>query len=75
MYAVDQPARPADSCAEHGALVDAVARGDAERARTLAAQLAERAGAAHRLRRPARPATVPRVRDAQRAVNTTGGRN
>ncbi|WP_329029297.1 MULTISPECIES: GntR family transcriptional regulator [unclassified Streptomyces] len=80
MYAVDQPARPAEAWAEHGALVDAVARGDAERARALAAQLAERQGAAHRLRRAARPAsgTVPRagrVRTSQRAVNTASGRN
>src|SRR5690349_4286635 len=80
MYAVDQPARPAEAWAEHGALVDAVARGDAERARALAAQLAERQGAAHRLRRAARPApaTVPPaggVRTSQRAVNTASGRN
>ncbi|MYW07398.1 GntR family transcriptional regulator, partial [Streptomyces sp. SID2563] len=41
-------------------------------------QLAERHGAAHRLRRAARPATVPRagrVRASQRAVNTASGRN
>ncbi|MFF7341312.1 GntR family transcriptional regulator [Streptomyces sp. NPDC008163] len=78
MYAVEQPARPAEAWAEHGALVDAVARGDAERARALAAQLAERHGAAHRLRRAARPATVPRagrVRASQHAVNTASGRN
>ncbi|WP_328902783.1 GntR family transcriptional regulator [Streptomyces sp. NBC_00441] len=78
MYAVEQPARPAEAWAEHGALVDAVARGDAERARALAVQLADRHGAAHRLRRTARPATVPRagrVRASQRAVNTAGGRN
>ncbi|MEU2023261.1 GntR family transcriptional regulator [Streptomyces sp. NPDC016469] len=78
MYAVDQPARPAEAWAEHGALVDAVARRDAERARALAAQLAERHGAVHRLRRTARATTVPRaghVRTSQRAVNTASGRN
>ncbi|MGQ4484178.1 GntR family transcriptional regulator [Streptomyces sp. 372A] len=78
MYAVDQPARPAEAWAEHGALVDAVARRDAERARALAAQLAERHGAAHRLRRVAGPATVPRagrVRASQPAVHTASGRN
>ncbi|MYT25716.1 FCD domain-containing protein, partial [Streptomyces sp. SID7760] len=37
MYAVEAPARPVDSWAEHGAIVDAVARGDAERARALTA--------------------------------------
>lgn len=46
MYAVEQPARPVDSWVEHGAIVDAVARGDAERARALTAQHAERAHAA-----------------------------
>lgn len=64
MYAVEQPACPADSWAEHGAVVDAVARGDAERARALTAQHAERAAAAHRLRRVDRPdrrPTVPRT--------------
>ncbi|MFM9559432.1 FCD domain-containing protein, partial [Streptomyces caniscabiei] len=33
MYAVEAPASPVESWAEHGAIVDAVARGDAERAR------------------------------------------
>ncbi|MET8326856.1 GntR family transcriptional regulator [Streptomyces sp. NPDC005181] len=82
MYAVEQPARPADSWAEHGAIVDAVARGDAERARGLAAQHAERATAAHRLRRadrtPGRAPAPPRpgrVRTSQHVVNTTSGRH
>ncbi|MEU8432674.1 GntR family transcriptional regulator [Streptomyces sp. NPDC029216] len=65
MYEVGTPARPADSWAEHGALVDAVARGDAERARALAALHAERVVGVYR----------PRVRTLQRAVNTGGGRN
>ncbi|WP_030974031.1 GntR family transcriptional regulator [Streptomyces sp. NRRL S-1824] len=82
MYAVEQPARPTDSWAEHGAIVDAVARGDAERARVLAAQHAERATAAHRLRRadriPGREPAPPRpgrVRTSQHAVNTASGRH
>ncbi|MER5280477.1 GntR family transcriptional regulator [Streptomyces sp. NPDC002809] len=79
MYVVEHPARPADSWAEHGAIVDAVARGDAERARSLAAQHAERATTAYRLRRPGRPdaATVrpARVRTSQHSVNTPSGRH
>ncbi|MFJ7207895.1 GntR family transcriptional regulator [Streptomyces sp. NPDC098789] len=64
MYAVDVAARPVDSWAEHGAIVDAVARGDAERARALTAAHAGRAAGAHRLR----------VRTSQPAVNTASGR-
>ncbi|MFE7403600.1 GntR family transcriptional regulator [Streptomyces sp. NPDC057557] len=81
MYTVEQPARPVESWAEHGAIVDAVARRDAERARTLATQHAERAAAAHRLRRADRPGRRPdtsradRVRTSQQSVNTTGVRN
>ncbi|WP_330241058.1 GntR family transcriptional regulator [Streptomyces sp. NBC_00525] len=78
MYAVEPPVRPADAWAEHGALVDAVARRDAERARSLAARLAERQSAAARPRRTARPGGVPRpgrVSNAQRAVNTASGGN
>ncbi|MFI6645149.1 GntR family transcriptional regulator [Streptomyces sp. NPDC050504] len=66
MYAVEQPARPVESWAEHGAIVDAVARGDAERARALVALHAERAVGAHRLRTAART--------SQHAVNTVGAR-
>ncbi|RVU28386.1 GntR family transcriptional regulator [Streptomyces antnestii] len=69
MYAVEPPARPVDSWAEHGAIVDAVARGDAERARALTAQHAERAAAAHRLRVPG---AGDRVRTWQHSVNTPG---
>ncbi|MFE5025083.1 GntR family transcriptional regulator [Streptomyces sp. NPDC056656] len=72
MYTVEQPARPADSWAEHGAIVDAVARGDVERARALTAQHTERAAAAHRLRAP-RPGG--RVRTSQHPVNTVGLRH
>ncbi|MGW3627991.1 GntR family transcriptional regulator [Streptomyces sp. NPDC000880] len=69
MYAVDQPAKPIESWGEHGAIVDAVARGDVERARALTALHAERATAAHRLRR------LERVRTSQPAVNTASARN
>ncbi|MEV7417303.1 GntR family transcriptional regulator [Streptomyces sp. NPDC089919] len=61
MYAVETPARPVESWAEHGAIVDAVARGDADRARALAAAHMTRAVAAHRLRRTA-GGGVPRER-------------
>ncbi|MFF1558757.1 GntR family transcriptional regulator [Streptomyces sp. NPDC058279] len=64
MYVVTAPVRPVDSWAEHGAIVDAVARGDAERARTLTGLHADRAAGSHR----------PRVRTSQPAVNTAGGR-
>ncbi|RFC71835.1 GntR family transcriptional regulator [Streptomyces sp. AcE210] len=69
MYTVEQPAQPADSWAEHGAIVDAVARGDVERARALTAQHTERAMSAHRLRAPR---TGGRVRTSQHPVNTVG---
>ncbi|MGW7050391.1 GntR family transcriptional regulator [Streptomyces sp. NPDC054887] len=72
MYAVEQPARPAESWAEHGAIVDAVARGDAERARALTALHAERAVASHRLRRSGRGREG--VRTSQHPVNTVSGR-
>ncbi|MEU6118122.1 GntR family transcriptional regulator [Streptomyces sp. NPDC047117] len=49
---------------ELGAIVDAVARGDAERARALTAAHVERTLPAHRLRRPA-----PAVREAKPSVN------
>lgn len=54
VYAVDTPGRAVESWEEHGAIVDAVARGDAERARRLMAAHVERATPAHRLRRPER---------------------
>ncbi|MFE7467693.1 GntR family transcriptional regulator [Streptomyces sp. NPDC057499] len=76
MYVVERPARPADSWAERGAIVDAVARGDADRARALAAHHAERAAAAHRLRPgPPRPRAGGPVRGSQHSVNTAGTRN
>ncbi|MEU9105154.1 GntR family transcriptional regulator [Streptomyces xanthophaeus] len=69
MYVVGTPERPAESWAEHGAIVDAVARGDAERARALTALHADRAAGVHRLRQ--RPA----VSTSQPAVNMSGGRH
>ncbi|GAA3133498.1 GntR family transcriptional regulator [Streptomyces rectiviolaceus] len=78
MYVVDVSAASAESWAEHAAIVDAVARGDAERARSLTAAHAERATAAHRLRFPARGERGrdrDRVRDSQHAVNTVGLRH
>ncbi|MFF0749670.1 GntR family transcriptional regulator [Streptomyces sp. NPDC004267] len=71
MYAAEPADRPADSWAEHGAIVDAVARGDAERARALTALHVERAVPRLRLKRPERA----RVRVSQHAVNNAGARN
>ncbi|MDQ0993509.1 GntR family transcriptional regulator [Streptomyces sp. V3I7] len=70
MYAVDVPAGPVESWAEYGAVVDAVARGDGERARALTARHAERATAAYRLRFTSGGERAERVRTTQRAVNT-----
>lgn len=51
MYAVELPGRSTVTWDEHGAITDAVARSDAERARRLATAHIERWAAAHRLRR------------------------
>ncbi|MDI3418779.1 GntR family transcriptional regulator [Streptomyces luteolus] len=78
MYAVEPAAEPVESWAEHGAIVDAVARGDAERARALTAQHTERSTSAHRLRFPGdggRAGRVVAVRTSQHSVNTASGRN
>ncbi|MGW0732629.1 GntR family transcriptional regulator [Streptomyces sp. NPDC002851] len=79
MYAVELPSRPTEDWAEHGAIVDAVARGDAERARALTALHTERAATAHRLRFPgdgARPTNRSiAVRTSQHSVNLASGRN
>ncbi|MFJ4682579.1 GntR family transcriptional regulator [Streptomyces sp. NPDC088789] len=72
MYAVEVPAAPHESWAEHGAIVDAVTRGDAERARALTALHAERTTSAHRLRFPG--GGQDRVRTSQPPVNMTGQR-
>ncbi|MFD9863157.1 GntR family transcriptional regulator [Streptomyces alboflavus] len=72
MYGMEPQAAPAQTWSERAAVVDAVARGDAERARALTVLHAERATTAHR------PRTGPRagrVRDSQHAVNTVSARN
>ncbi|MER7189916.1 GntR family transcriptional regulator [Streptomyces flaveolus] len=68
MYLVDAPTGAVEHWAEHGAVVDAVARGDGDRARALMALHVERSAAAHRLRFTSgdRPSGV---RNAQRPVN------
>ncbi|ANH93892.1 GntR family transcriptional regulator [Streptomyces sp. NPDC058319] len=63
MYGAPDPADPAETWAGHGAIVDAVARGDAERARALTALHTERMTAAQR------------VSARKHAVNTAGARN
>jgi len=75
MYSVEGPAQPAESWAEHGAIVDAVARGDSERARAVTALHTERAAAAHRLRFTARAERADRVRTSQHSVNTVSARH
>jgi DNA-binding GntR family transcriptional regulator len=50
MYTVDVTERSAESWAEHAAILDAVARGDAERARAVTTLHTERTASAHRLR-------------------------
>ncbi|WP_030618645.1 GntR family transcriptional regulator [Streptomyces sclerotialus] len=68
VYAVDLGRTPPGDVGrywqEHGAIVDAVARGDAERARALTTAHVERALPAYRLRHPA-----PGVREAKQPVN------
>ncbi|MFC7302710.1 GntR family transcriptional regulator [Streptomyces monticola] len=78
MYTVEPQGRAVEDWAEHGAIVDAVARGDAERARALTAQHAERSTAGHRLRFPGDGGRVGRViavRGSQHSVNMASGRN
>ncbi|MEU1464122.1 GntR family transcriptional regulator [Streptomyces sp. NPDC005727] len=75
MYAVVAPPSPVDSWAEHGAIVDAVARGDGERARAVTALHTERATAAHRLRFSGGEGRPDRVRTSQHVVNMSGPRN
>ncbi|AKZ58591.1 putative GntR-family transcriptional regulator [Streptomyces ambofaciens ATCC 23877] len=69
LYAVETAADPVECWAEHGAIVDAVARGDGERARALMALHAERSTPAHRLRFADGGEAADRVRNSQRAVN------
>ncbi|SFY51954.1 GntR family transcriptional regulator [Streptomyces sp. F-1] len=72
MYVLDTPSDPVGTWAEHGTIVDAVARGDGARARAVTAQHAERAAAEHRLRVPG---SAERVRTSQHAVNMSGAQN
>ncbi|MGW8065104.1 GntR family transcriptional regulator [Streptomyces ziwulingensis] len=69
MYVVQAPADPVGCWAEHGAIVDAVARGDGERARALMTLHIERSAPAHRLRFASGGERAERVRNPQRAVN------
>ncbi|GHJ40632.1 GntR family transcriptional regulator [Streptomyces sp. TS71-3] len=62
MYTVDVSERSTECWAEHAAILDAVARGDAERARSVTALHNERGIPAHRLRLPRTPARPDRVR-------------
>ncbi|MEI5098056.1 GntR family transcriptional regulator [Streptomyces sp. PmtG] len=68
MYVAEAPAAPAEVWAGHAAVVDAVTRKDADRARALTVLCAERTASAHRPR-------AGRVRGPQHAVNTVGARN
>ncbi|MFF5405699.1 GntR family transcriptional regulator [Streptomyces misionensis] len=72
MYVLDAPSDPVGTWTEHGAIVDAVARGDGARARAVTALHAERAAAEHRLRVPG---GAERVRTSQHAVNMSGAQN
>ncbi|QEU91347.1 GntR family transcriptional regulator [Streptomyces kanamyceticus] len=67
MYVVEARAASPESWSERAAIVDAVSRGDAERARALTAAHVERAKGAYRLRPPVRGDGVSEV---QPAVNT-----
>ncbi|MEU4145982.1 GntR family transcriptional regulator [Streptomyces parvulus] len=75
MYDVDPPAGPVEYWAEHGAILDAVARGDGERARGLMALHAERSAPGHRLRFTSGTEKAERVRNSQRPVNTASLRH
>ncbi|MFC7819226.1 GntR family transcriptional regulator [Streptomyces sp. NPDC057367] len=70
MYAAATPADPVGCWAEYGAITDAVARGDAERARALMALHTERSAPAYRLRFAPGGERTEHVRNPQRAVNT-----
>ncbi|WP_030676314.1 GntR family transcriptional regulator [Streptomyces rimosus] len=72
MYAVEPPAREERSWEEHGAVLDAVSRGDAERARALMAAHVERSRGAYTLRAGV---PAPAVRTPKQPVNTARERN
>ncbi|MFG2516202.1 GntR family transcriptional regulator [Streptomyces sp. NPDC048584] len=82
MYAAEGPPDPVEYWAEHGAIVDAVARGDGDRARAVTALHTERANAGHRLRPGPglgagtdRAGRTERVRNPQHPVNMPSLRN
>ncbi|MFB7657709.1 MULTISPECIES: GntR family transcriptional regulator [unclassified Streptomyces] len=75
MYDVDAPAGPVEYWAEHGAILDAVARGDGDRARALMALHTERSAPGHRLRFASGGGRTERVRNSQRPVNTASLRH
>ncbi|MEU1130331.1 GntR family transcriptional regulator [Streptomyces sp. NPDC005900] len=72
MYVVEPPAAPFVAWAQRAAIVDAVGRGDGERARALTCDHMERTAGAHRLRRST---SAGRVREPQHPVNTVSLRN
>lgn len=75
VYAPETPLRPVEVWEAHGALVDAVARGDAERARALAEARAGRPPGEYRLRRPVRVGRAGRARNPKQSVNTVSARS
>ncbi len=75
VYVAEPPARPVETWEAHGALVDAVVRRDAERARELAAARAGRFPGEFRLWRPVAPAGPPGDSPRKRAVNTMSARS
>ncbi|MGW1077732.1 GntR family transcriptional regulator [Streptomyces sp. NPDC002537] len=72
VYAAEPPLRPVRTWETHGALVDAIARGDADRARAIATARSDRAPGEYRLRRPARPG---RPRNPERTLPATATRS
>ncbi|MEU3948207.1 GntR family transcriptional regulator [Streptomyces sp. NPDC029526] len=70
MYAVEEAPDPVQTWADRGLVVDAVARGDGERAREATARLLERTHPAHRLRPLSGADLAERVRTSKRPVNT-----
>ncbi|MFH0242031.1 GntR family transcriptional regulator [Streptomyces sp. HK10] len=73
VYAAEPPLRAVAVWREHGAVVDAVARGDAERARALASEHVERSVAVRREQRPVAARDSRRkgpVRRTKHGVNT-----
>ncbi|MCC3767498.1 GntR family transcriptional regulator [Streptomyces sp. UNOC14_S4] len=72
VYVPEPPLRPVRDWEVRGTLVDAIVRGDAERARSIAAARAGRAPGEYRLRRPARPG---RARNAEHTLPAAASRS